>query len=137
MNPLKKLLKQTAIYGLSSIVGRLINYFLVPLYTRIFLPQEYGIVTELYAYASFLMILCTFGMETTFFRFSESDHEKDTVYSTAFISVIILNLVFVVAGVFSSSFITGKLHYGNHTEYITYFVLLWDWMPSYQYHLQG
>ena len=72
MNPLKKLVKQTAIYGLSSIVGRLINYFLVPLYTRIFLPQEYGIVTELYAYASFLMILCTFGMETTFFRFSSS-----------------------------------------------------------------
>ena len=124
MNPLKKLVRQTAIYGLSSIVGRLINYFLVPLYTRIFLPQEYGIVTELYAYASFLMILCTFGMETTFFRFSESDHEKDAVYSTSLISVIILNLAFILAGVFSSSFVTGRLHYNNHTEYIIYFVLI-------------
>jgi O-antigen/teichoic acid export membrane protein len=124
MNPLKKLVRQTAIYGLSSIVGRLINYFLVPLYTRIFLPQEYGIVTELYAYASFLMILCTFGMETTFFRFSASDHEKDTVYSTSLMSVVILNLVFIVAGVFSSSYLTGRLHYGNHSEFITYFVLI-------------
>jgi O-antigen/teichoic acid export membrane protein len=124
MNPLKKLFKQTAIYGLSSIVGRLINYFLVPLYTRIFLPAEYGIVTELYAYASFLMILCTFGMETTFFRFSESDHEKDTVYSTSLISVVILNLVFIVAGIFSSSFFTDRLHYNNHTEYLIYFVLI-------------
>ena len=124
MNPLKKLVRQTAIYGLSSIVGRLINYFLVPLYTRIFLPQEYGIVTELYAYASFLMILCTFGMETTFFRFSESDHEKDTVYSTALISVIFLNLAFIAGGILSSSFVTGRLHYSNHTEYIVYFVLI-------------
>ena len=124
MNPLKKLVRQTAIYGLSSIVGRLINYFLVPLYTRIFLPQEYGIVTELYAYASFLMILCTFGMETTFFRFSESDHEKDTVYSTCLIPVIVLNLVFITAGIFSSSFFTGRLHYNNHSEYIIYFVLI-------------
>ena len=124
MNPLKKLVKQTAIYGLSSIVGRLINYFLVPLYTRIFLPQEYGIVTELYAYASFLMILCTFGMETTFFRFSESDHEKDTVYSTSLIAVVALNLVFIAAGIFGSSYVTGRLNYGNHSEYITYFVLI-------------
>jgi len=124
MNPLKKLLKQTAIYGLSSIVGRLINYFLVPLYTRIFLPQEYGIVTELYAYASFLMIICTFGMETTFFRFSQSDHEKDTVYTTSLIPVVLLNLAFIVAGVVCSSFVTGRLHYGNHSEYIVYFVMI-------------
>jgi len=124
MNPLKKLVRQTAIYGLSSIVGRLINYFLVPLYTRIFLPQEYGIVTELYAYASFLMILCTFGMETTFFRFSESEHEKDTVYATALIPVVVLNLVFILVGILSSSFFTGRLHYSNHSEYIVYFVLI-------------
>lgn len=124
MNPLKKLLRQTAIYGLSSIVGRLINYFLVPLYTRIFLPQEYGIVTELYAYASFLMILCTFGMETTFFRFSESDHDKETVYSTALIPVVALNLAFIAVGVLSSSFFTDRLHYSNHSEYLIYFVLI-------------
>src|SRR5512136_2283261 len=98
MNPLKRLARETAVYGLSSIVGRLLNYFLVPLYTRIFLPHEYGIVTELYAYASFLMVLLTFGMETTFFRFSESHSEKNKVYSTSLIPVIGLNLAFIILG---------------------------------------
>jgi O-antigen/teichoic acid export membrane protein len=124
MNPLKKLAQQTAIYGLSSIVGRLINYLLVPLYTRIFLPQEYGIVTELYAYASFLMILCTFGMETTFFRFSQSDHDKETVYSTALFPVALLNLAFIAVGIFGSSLFSQRLHYDNHPEYIVFFVLI-------------
>jgi O-antigen/teichoic acid export membrane protein len=124
MSSLKVLVRQTAIYGLSSIVGRLINYFLVPLYTRIFLPQEYGIVTELYAYASFLMIFVTLGMETTFFRFSESGHEKNTVYSTSLIPVILTNLAFIVVGILSSSFFTNLLHYHNHSEYIVYFVII-------------
>jgi O-antigen/teichoic acid export membrane protein len=124
MNPLKKLARQTAIYGLSSIVGRLINYFLVPLYTRIFLPQEYGIVTELYAYASFLMILCTFGMETTFFRYSESRHDSDTVYSTSLIPVALFNLLFISLGVLGSSHFSELLHYNHHPEYLVYFVLI-------------
>jgi O-antigen/teichoic acid export membrane protein len=124
MNPLKKLAKQTAIYGLSSIVGRLINYLLVPLYTRIFLPQEYGVVTELYAYASFLMILCTFGMETTFFRFSESDHDKETVYSTSLLPVTLVNLAFMALGIFGASLFSERLHYNNHPEYIVCFVLI-------------
>jgi O-antigen/teichoic acid export membrane protein len=124
MNPLKKLARQTAIYGLSSIVGRLINYFLVPLYTRIFLPQEYGIVTELYAYASFLMILCTFGMETTFFRYSESKHDNDTVYSTSILPVALFNLLFMTLGILGASMFSEMLHYNHHSEYIVYFVLI-------------
>jgi O-antigen/teichoic acid export membrane protein len=124
MSPLKKLAKETAVYGLSSIVGRVLNYFLVPLYTRIFLPNEYGIVTELYAYASFLMVLLTFGMETTFFRFSESRFAKDKVYSVALIPVIAANLVFIIMGIIFSSSIAEKLHYGNHSEYLVYFVLI-------------
>jgi len=124
MNPLKRLAKETAVYGLSSIVGRLLNYFLVPLYTRIFLPNEYGVVTELYAYASFLMVLLTFGMETTFFRFSESRDEKERVYSTSLIPVIVVNLVFVSMGILGSSWLAEKLHYGRHAEYLVYFVII-------------
>lgn len=124
MASLTKLARQVAIYGLSSIVGRLINYFLVPLYTRIFLPSEYGVVTELYAYASFIAILLTFGMETTFFRFSESDHDKESVYTAAVLPVTVVSLGFAVAGVLSAPFFTEKLHYGNHSEYIVYFVLI-------------
>jgi O-antigen/teichoic acid export membrane protein len=65
LNPLKKLASQTAIYGLSSVVGRLLNYLLVPLYTRYFIPEEYGVVTELYAYVAFLVIVLTYGLETS------------------------------------------------------------------------
>ena len=124
MNPLKRLVKETAVYGLSSIVGRLLNYFLVPLYTRIFLPQEYGIVTELYAYASFLMVLLTFGMETTYFRFSESREDKERVYSTALLPVAALNLCFITLGVLWSSRLAERLHYGHHGEYLVYFAVI-------------
>ncbi|UFS68605.1 oligosaccharide flippase family protein [Geomonas sp. RF6] len=105
-------------------MGRLLNYFLVPLYTRIFLPQEYGIVTELYAYASFLMILLTFGMETTFFRFSVSHEDKEGVYGTSLLPVVGLNLLFMAIGISASSFIAEKLHYHGHSEYLVYFVLI-------------
>ena len=71
MNPFKKLLGQTAIYGLSSVVGRLLNYLLVPLYTRYFLPEEYAIVVELYAYVAFLVIILTYGIETVSWIFAE------------------------------------------------------------------
>ncbi len=78
MNPLKKLAGQTAIYGLSSIIGRLLNYLLVPLYTHVFKdPSDYGVVSELYAWVAFLVVFLTFGMETTFFRFL---HEKSKKY---------------------------------------------------------
>ena len=70
MSVVKKLLSQTAIYGLSSIVGRVLNYLLVPLYTAVFAPAEYGVVTDLYAWVAFLNVLFTYGMETTYFRFA-------------------------------------------------------------------
>ena len=70
MGQLKRLAGETAIYGISSILGRMLNYLLVPVYTSYFAPEEYGIVTELYAYTAFLIIVYTYGMETAFFRFS-------------------------------------------------------------------
>src|SRR5690554_1833019 len=76
-NPLKKLAGQTAVYGLSSIVGRLLNYLLVPLYVGVFVnTSDYGVVSELYAWIAFLMVLLTFGMETAFFKFLSDDPEN-------------------------------------------------------------
>jgi hypothetical protein len=69
VNPLKRLASQTAVYGLSSIIGRFLNYLLVPLYTYTFVPADYGVVAEFYAYMGFLAVLLTFGMETGYFRF--------------------------------------------------------------------
>ena len=94
MNPFKKLLSQTAIYGLSSVIGRLLNYLLVPLYTRVFIPEDYGVITEMYAYLAFFLVFLTYGMETTFFRFSNK-YENRNVYSTALISVLTTALLFL------------------------------------------
>ena len=123
MNPLKKLASQTAIYGLSSVVGRLLNYLLVPIYTRYFLPAEYGVVTELYAYVAFLVVMLTYGMETAFFRFSKKE-ETAKVYSTTLISLLISSVVFVGLIFLNSSAISQWLGYANHPEYIQFFALI-------------
>jgi len=124
LNPLKQLAGQTAIYGLSSIVGRLLNYLLVPLYTRYFIPAEYGVVTELYAYVAFLVIVLTYGLETAFFRFSQKDNDVKVVYSTVLISLIVSSLVFVILMFASSSLIANWMGYAGHTEYIEWFAII-------------
>lgn len=124
MNPLKKLLNQTAIYGLSSVVGRLLNYLLVPLYTRYFLPEEYGVVTEFYAYVAFLVIVLTYGFETAFFRFSKKEDASKTVYSTALISLIITSLIFVVLVLLNSLDIASWMGYIGNKEYVEWFAII-------------
>jgi len=124
LNPLKKLLGQTAIYGLSSVIGRLLNYLLVPLYTRYFLPAEYGVVTELYAYVAFLVIVLTYGLETAFFRFSKKDNDVKVVYSTVLISLIVSSIIFVILMFASSSSIANWMGYAGHTEYIEWFAII-------------
>lgn len=97
MASMKSLAKDTAIYGLSSIVGRFLNYLLVPLYTHVLAVQSggYGIVTNLYAYVALILVILTFGMETTFFRFSNKDDENPhTVFSTSFVMVSTLSVIF-------------------------------------------
>jgi len=110
LNPFKKLLSQTAIYGLSSVIGRLLNYLLVPLYTRFFIPEEYGVITEMYAYLAFFLVLLTYGMETTFFRFS-SKHDNRHVYSTALISVLSTALLFLFFINFKAETIANTIGY--------------------------
>ena len=124
MNPLKKLVGQTAVYGLSSVIGRLLNYLLVPLYTRAFLPAEYGVVTEIYAYVAFLVIVLTYGLETAFFRFSKKDNDVKVVYSTALISLIVSSLMFLILIFANSSSIANWMGYTGHTEYIEWFAII-------------
>jgi O-antigen/teichoic acid export membrane protein len=124
LNPLKKLAGQTATYGLSSVIGRLLSYLLVPLYTRYFLPQEYGVVTEIYAYVAFLVIVLTYGLETAFFRFSKKENDIKVVYSTALISLIISSLIFVSLMFFGSSFIANNLGYGIESRYVEWFAII-------------
>lgn len=124
MNPLKKLASQTAIYGLSSVVGRLLNYLLVPLYTRYFIPEEYGVVTELYAYVAFLVIVLTYGLETAFFRFSQKENNNRIVYSTSLISLIFTSLLFICFMFSFSENISALIGYPTNQEYVKWFALI-------------
>lgn len=120
MNPLKKLLGQTAVYGLSSILGRTLNYLLVPLYTSIFVkhPEEYGVVSQLYAFVAFLMILLTFGMETTYFRFIQDSDDKKRVFQNGFLTVLLLNVLFFLIILGFNHSIADALLFNDHPEYI-------------------
>jgi O-antigen/teichoic acid export membrane protein len=124
LNPLKKLAGQTAIYGLSSIVGRLLNYLLVPLYTRYFSTAEYGEVTTLYAYVAFLVVILTYGMETAFFRFSQNEQDKKSVYSTSLISLLISSAIFIILMFMNADSIANALNFDGHPEYIQWFALI-------------
>jgi O-antigen/teichoic acid export membrane protein len=118
-NPIKKLLGQTAVYGLSSIVGRLLNYLLVPLYTSVFAnPSDYGVVSELYAWVAFLVVFLTFGMETAFFRFLQDKEDKDKVFLNGFLTVIGVNVIFFIALLFFNQNIADVMLYSDHPEYI-------------------
>ena len=121
MANLKALAKDTAIYGLSSIVGRFLNYLLVPLYTH-YMPKasgDYGVSTNMYAYTALMLVILTFGMETTLFRFANDEREQpDTVFSTGFaligsLTALLLLLVFGFTAPIAS--LTG---YAAHPEYL-------------------
>jgi len=123
-SPLKKLAGQTAVYGLSSILGRLLNYLLVPLYTRLFAPEIYGIVTELYAYVTFLLILLTYGMETGFFRFAQDKNIFDKVYSSILVSLSVTSTLFIAFLIIFLNPIANVLDYQANPEYILWMGLI-------------
>ena len=121
MGKLKTIFKDTAIYGLSSIVGRFLNYLLVPLYTAKFSAASggYGIITNIYAYVALILVLLTFGMETTYFRFTNKTHtDSETVYGTTLISVGTVSLLFTVLVLLLLSPISQLMGYGEHPDYV-------------------
>lgn len=125
MSTLKKLAGQTAIYGLSSILGRFLNYGLVPLHTAVFNPEQFGVVSEMYAYVAFLIILLTFGMETAFFRFTtKGEHRSESVFSTSFIAVGVVGILFIINAILFSQSIADWLKYPNNQEYVAWFAII-------------
>ena len=121
MANLKSLAKDTAIYGLSSIVGRFLNYLLVPLYTH-YMPKDsgdYGISTNVYAYVALILVLLTFGMETTLFRFANDERYKsDTVFSTTMAVVGSLTAMFLLLIFGFIGPISDALGYTEHPDYL-------------------
>ncbi|MDR2679856.1 MAG: oligosaccharide flippase family protein [Tannerella sp.] len=118
---MKRLAKETAIYGVSSIIGRFLNYMLVPLYTRTLESTgEYGIVTHIYGMTALFMVILTYGMETGFFRFINKKEEKAPmrVYATTLYSVAFTSVLFMAGVLIFLRPVSDALGYAAHPEYV-------------------
>ncbi|MDR1006750.1 MAG: oligosaccharide flippase family protein [Bacteroidales bacterium] len=136
MSEIKKLAGQTAIYGIPTIVGRILNYFLVPIYTYNLVTSDYGVVNTLYAYASFMMILLTYGMETAYFRYCQekgrqggSSLNPNIVYNTALLSLMTTTFAFLAITFAMLGRITGLMNAGFsnnafEAKYIAMFLVI-------------
>lgn len=123
MGTVKKLAGQTLIYGVSTMVGRFINFLLIPLYTACYNPHEYGVITDLYALVAFLNILLVYGMETSFFNFTrEETYTPEKVFATGFNNLLITTCLFWIGGSLFYEPIANVLGYNTHPEYILWFV---------------
>ena len=125
MSIAKKLVGQTAAYGLSSIVGRALNYLLVPIYTRVFLPEEYGIVSYLYAFVAFFNVVYTYGMETAFFRFANRpETDPKAVYNRVLSAILVSSAIFTGILLLFSGAIASYIGYPDRQEYIVWLALV-------------
>lgn len=118
---MKRLAKETAIYGLSSIIGRFLNWMLVPMYTRVLSDTgEYGIVTNLYGWTALFLVLLTYGMETGFFRFinKKEEHEPMRIYASTLYSIFFTSVLFTGCALLLLTPVSGALGYSNHPEYV-------------------
>lgn len=121
MANLKSLVKDTAIYGISSIAGRFINYLLVPIQTAAWAASggQYGVVTNVYAYTALLLVILTYGMETTFFRFAnKAEEDPQTVYSTTLLAVGCTSLLFSIGVLLFIDPISSVMGYADHPEWV-------------------
>ena len=122
MNDIRKLAGQTVIYGFGTVVPRFLNYaLLTPFYTYILGREQYGVVTELYAWMVLALVILTYGMETTYFRFAGKKAPAETVYSTALVSLFSTSAFFIMAVSLFITPVSGFLGYEKHPEYIRMF----------------
>ena len=125
MSAIKKLAGQTAVYGVSTILGRLINFALVPLFSYIFNePLDLGLNTEFYAYIAFLNVVFTFGMETALFNFLSNEPDKNMVYSTALRTVLVSTVLLTIPFIAFSESIARLIQYPDHPEFIIWAILI-------------
>ena len=120
-NPLKQLAGQTVIYGLSTILARIINFLFVPVYTRLLTPESYGVVTEFMAYIAVLQVVLVMGLETGCFRFANKDGvDPKKVYSNAFVTVFCISATFLALMIAFAGPISSVLGYQGYEACIMY-----------------
>ena len=120
----KKLAGDTAIYGMSSIIGRFLNWWLVPYYSFIFAPETYGVVTNLYAMASFFLVVLAYGMETSYFRYANKSEDPEKVYSTSIISLFATSISFILLAAVFKQQAANLIQYPDNPEYILWFAII-------------
>ena len=118
-NPIKALAGQTVIYGMGTIVPRLLNYLLVPLYTRVFVAGVYGQITDLYAWIAFLLALLTYGMETTFFRYTQKEN-PDKVFNNIVSCIIFTTGIFMILYILFYKNFAHLIQYEHNTQYVLF-----------------
>ena len=130
MSVYSKLGGQTLVYGLGNIVPRILNYAILTFYyTRRFSVEQYGIITELYAYVAILLVILTYGMETGLFKFAAGNRKLNEVFSTAFTSVFITSFLFVFVILLSYKIIADWINYGRIRNISVYWELQSQLMP--------
>ena len=124
-NPIKQLFGQTAVYGLGIVLPRLLNYLLLtPFYTRVFEKATYGVITELYAYVVFLLVILTYGMETGFFRYTSNSKQKEKVYTTVLSALFITSSLFIISMLLWGGDVSRVLGYASNPEYIKWLAII-------------
>ncbi len=124
MARLRTLAGQTVVYGVSGILGRLINFALVPLYTSVFVESEYGIVIELYAYVAFLNVLYSYGFETSFFRHATKEQDYSGYFNVAQTSLLLSSLLFSGILVLLANPIAQFIEYPDNSIYIIWLAII-------------
>lgn len=118
MAGIKSLVKDTAVYGLSSIIGRFLNWGLVPLYTYLFDAAQYGVVSYIYSFVAVLIVVLNYGMETGFFRYANKEKDSMRVYSTALMSLSATSLLFVMLLTLFLQPISAALKLPHHPDFV-------------------
>jgi O-antigen/teichoic acid export membrane protein len=122
-NPIRSLAGQTVVYGMGTILPRLLNYLMVPLYTRVFEQGIYGQITELYAYVAFLIVLLTYGMETAFFRYAQKNDPK-VIFSNALSCILLTTGIFLLIVMVFYQDIADLILYSGNPEFILFIGLI-------------
>lgn len=128
---IKQLTKDTALYGISTMVGRFLNFLLVPFYTNIFLPADYGVVANLYALIALLNIIFLYGLDSAYLKYAASDdfEDKKKVFSTSFLMIVITSIIFTIVllscGTYINRVFAVPARYSNLLT-LTGFILLFD-----------
>lgn len=121
MSVLKKFLGQTAVYGVSTVLSRLFNFILTPIFTKVYPPSVYGIFTKLYSYSALINAILAFGMESTFFRYlNKHEDKKQEVYNNAFICIAFISALFLLSGTVFANSIAGWVNNGHAAQVADY-----------------